>query len=394
MNHKSTIIKRFFLLVIVGTIVILGAVFFIDRGLEGTITGWFEDKLMAVYGYTTTASGEMIYIWRPNWTMVRLYGILFLLILVLIGSIAVLIVSRFFTKADLRDRMNDLGEMIHCYMFTDNDAANVFPKEYNSIAIQMSEVKSKMQRHEQLLQEEAARKNDLITYLAHDLKTPLTSVIGYLSLLSEAPDMPLEQRAKYTNIAFEKAQRLESLINEFFDITRFNLQQVHLDAAPLDLTYMLVQMTDEFFPLAHQHGNTIVLDTPDDLTIVGDANKLARVFNNILKNAIAYSDPDSEIRIKAWQNNTHTILCFTNTGPTIPPENIELLFEKFFRLDSSRSTKTGGAGLGLAIAREIITLHHGTISAESKNHQTTFTVTLPKNSPLTLPMSDKNTDIQ
>lgn len=382
MSLKTRTIKRFFLLTIFGAIVIMGLLYFIDRGLEGALTGWFEDNLMATYTYTQTAGGELIYIWRPNWTSVKLFGLIAALLLVLVASITVLLLANRLTKADVHDRMDALGEMIHRYMFTNREASAVFPDEYNSIAVQMSEVRDKMRRHEQLLQEEAARKNDLITYLAHDLKTPLTSVIGYLSLLSEAPDMPLEQRAKYTNIAFSKAQRLESLINEFFDITRFNLQQVRLDIAPLDLTYMLVQMIEEFYPLARQHGNTLNLDIPDDLSLNGDANKLARVFNNILKNAIAYSDADSDIVIHAHQQGDDVVLTFTNSGPTIPPEKLDQLFEKFFRLDSARSTSTGGAGLGLAIAREIVTLHHGTISATSANHQTCFTVTLPANLPL------------
>ena len=160
---------------------------------------------------------------------------------------------------------------------------------------------------------------------------------------------------------------------------------MHLDASRFDLTYMLVQMTDEFYPLAQSHGNTIILDVPEDLSLVGDANKLARVFNNILKNAIAYSDADTEIRVKAWEGNNRVVITFTNSGPTIPPEKLALLFEKFFRLDSSRSTKTGGAGLGLAIAREIVTLHHGEISATSQNHETTFTVALPLDRPRETP---------
>ena len=377
MSHKAQTIKRFFILAILGTIVVLGALFFLDRGLEGALTGWFEDRLMAVYSYTETAGGEIIYIWRPNWTMVKVYSVILALLLVLLCSVVALILARFLTRADVRDRMADLGEMIHEYMFSDKEASAVFPKEYNAIAIQMSEVKDKLRRHEELLREEAARKNDLITYLAHDLKTPLTSVIGYLSLLSEAPDMPLEQRAKYTKIGLDKALRLESLINEFFDITRFNLQQVHLDRAPLDLTYLLVQMTDEFYPLAQRHGNTIRLEVPEDLHLSGDANKLARVFNNILKNAIAYSDADTEILVKAWAEGTRVVITMTNSGPTIPEEKLALLFEKFFRLDSARSSQTGGAGLGLAIAREIVTLHGGDILAKSENHETTFIVMLP-----------------
>ncbi|MEE0510565.1 MAG: HAMP domain-containing sensor histidine kinase [Peptococcaceae bacterium] len=392
LNNKRRIIRRFFLLVFIGFLFTLGFFFFIDKGLEGIFTNWFEDHLMAVYDYYYTANGEPIYIWRPNWAMVKIYVLFLLIILVCIGSVLILILSKFLSTADVKDRMEDLGEMIHQYIFSDREASDIFPKIYNDIAYQMSEVKEKMRQHERLLKDEAARKNDLITYLAHDLKTPLTSVIGYLSLLSEAPDMPLAQRAKYTNIAFEKAQRLESLINEFFDITRFNLQQVRLDIAPLDLTFMLVQMIDEFYPLASKHGNTIILDAPDDLTINGDSNKLARVFNNILKNAIAYSDPDSEIHVKAQQQNDKTVLTFSNSGPTIPPEKLNLLFEKFFRLDESRSSQTGGAGLGLAIAHEIVTLHNGTISATSQNHQTAFIVVLPSNLSLNITTLDEYMD--
>lgn len=378
LSYKKRTIRRFFLILVLGTIVGMGLLYFVDRGLDGALTGWFEDRLMAVYGYTETAAGEMIYIWRPNWQLVKLYAIGATFLAVLLFSGLTVLLARLLMRADVRDRMEALGDMIHTYMFSEKEASDVFPQEYNAIAIQASEVKEKMRRHEQLLREEAARKNDLITYLAHDLKTPLTSVIGYLSLLSEAPDMPLEQRARYTQIGLEKALRLESLINEFFDITRFNLQQVHLSKATVDLTYLLVQMTDEFYPLAEHHGNTIHLDVPDDLTLVGDANKLARVFNNILKNAVAYSDAGTDIKIHAFAREGHVTLTFTNRGPTIPPEKLEMLFEKFYRLDESRSTQTGGAGLGLAIAREIVTLHGGAITADSRNGETTFTVTLPQ----------------
>lgn len=389
LNNRRKVIRRFFLLIFSGFILTIGFYFFIDKGLEGVFTNWFEDHLMAVYDYYYTNNGEPIYIWRPDWTKVKLTILLLFVFFVCVGSVLILVMAKILTRADVKDHMEELGEMIHKYIFSDKEASDVFPKIYNDIAYQMTEVKDKMRQHERLLKDEAARKNDLITYLAHDLKTPLTSVIGYLSLLCEAPDMPLAQRAKYTNIAFEKAQRLESLINEFFDITRFNLQQVRLDIAPLDLTFMLVQMTDEFYPLAQKHGNVIHLDTPDDLTINGDSNKLARVFNNILKNAIAYSDANSEIRVLAEQKNDQVILTFTNSGPTIPAEKLDLLFEKFFRVDDSRSSQTGGAGLGLAIAHEIVTLHHGTISAASQNHQTTFTVILPTKLPLNVTSLDE-----
>ena len=143
-----------------------------------------------------------------------------------------------------------------------------------------------MLRNTQALQNEATRKNDLVAYLAHDLRTPLTSIIGYLNLLEEAPDMPPEQKVKYTHIALEKAYRLENLVNEFFEIARYNLQQIDIKKESIDLYYMLVQVTDELYPLLSARGNTAVLRACEDLTVDGDPDKLARVFNNILKNAV------------------------------------------------------------------------------------------------------------
>ncbi|MCI9418407.1 MAG: GHKL domain-containing protein [Eubacterium sp.] len=239
-------------------------------------------------------------------------------------------------------------------------------------------VRSAIARSKQLLQAETERKNDMIAYLAHDLKTPLTSVVGYLSLLDEASDMPAAQRAKYIHISLEKALRLEKLINEFFEITRYNFSEIVLEKETTDLHYMLVQMSDEFYPVLKEHGNTIKLKCDENVTIYADAAKLARVFNNILKNAIAYSEAGTPILIQTKQTAHDVCISFQNRGKTIPRQKLERIFEKFFRLDDARTSNTGGAGLGLAIAKEIVTQHGGTISADSENGLTTFYVTLPR----------------
>ena len=142
------------------------------------------------------------------------------------------------------------------------------------------------QRHEQLLQMESQRKSDLITYLAHDMRTPLASIIGYLSLLDEVPEMPADQRAKYVGITLDKAYRLEQLIEEFFEITRFNLQTIVINKQKLDLGLLLQQMADEFYPLVEPDGKNIRVEIPESLLYKGDGDKLARVFNNIIKNAV------------------------------------------------------------------------------------------------------------
>ena len=251
------------------------------------------------------------------------------------------------------------------------------PTPLKTVEVYLNELRSTIERNGLAAQKAEQRKYDLISYLAHDLKTPLTSIVGYVSLLDDAPDLPLEQRAKYVHITFEKAQRLEKLINEFFDITRYNLQQIELEKEKIDLYYMLVQMTDEFYPLLSAHGNTVKLSADEELAIYGDPIKLARVFNNILKNAISYSYPDTEIIVSAKVEQDNIVIIFKNRGKTIPTQEINALFEKFFRLDEARTSNTGGAGLGLAIAKDIVILHDGSIKAESQNDITTFVIRLP-----------------
>lgn len=228
------------------------------------------------------------------------------------------------------------------------------------------------------------RKNNLVMYLAHDIRTPLTSVIGYLSLLEEAPDMPMEQKAKYVHITLEKAGRLEQLINEFFEITRYNIQEIVLEKEEIDLYYMLLQMVEEFYPLLEEKGNQALLHSDENVTVYGDPVKLARVFHNILKNAIAYSYRNTRIDIFVEEAFGETelspnkiIITFQNQGKTIPKEKLESVFDKFYRMDEARNSNTGGAGLGLAIAKEIVTRHGGRIFAESEKEQVTFRVELP-----------------
>ena len=245
-----------------------------------------------------------------------------------------------------------------------------FERKLNSVKQTLAERKVETALAEQ-------RKDELVMYLAHDIRTPLTSVIGYLNLLEEDPNMPPEQRAARVHIALEKAYRLETMVNEFFEITKYKSQKITLSKETIDLYYMLVQMTDEFYPLLQAHQNTTELDVDEEMTIYGDAENLARVFNNILKNAVAYSYPGTAIKISAKQTDTEVQICFQNKGKTIPAHKLESIFEKFFRLDESRSSNTGGAGLGLAIAKEIVTLHGGTISADSHDEITTFSITLP-----------------
>lgn len=360
----------------IGFAVCYGIFRFIDNGMNGFVLDWFTKRFTREYTYED--NGYTYIISEPLWPEVK--DMLFrLLCIAVIGMIVIVYTAlHFYTKRKVRENTENISREIQAFMQQeDGHGAAKFAEEHEQIGLQMAEIAAQMKHHEQMLKAESDRKNDLLVYLAHDLKTPLTSVLGYLSLLSEAPDMPTEQRAKYVNIALDKAQRLEKLMNEFFEITRYNLGQMELEEERIDLCYMLVQMTDEFYPLLSAHGNTINLQVAEDAVIYGDSIKLARVFNNILKNAIAYSYRDSVIDVWVEENEKEVNIFFRNKGKTIPEHKLKLIFDKFFRMDEARTTNSGGAGLGLAIAKEIITLHGGTIMAKSEKEITTFTVCLP-----------------
>ena len=241
----------------------------------------------------------------------------------------------------------------------------------------LNEVKQELEKQKAEKEKAVRRKDELVMYLAHDIRTPLTSVIGYLNLLEEDSDMPAKQRAKHVHIALEKANRLEEMINEFFEMTRLNSGQIRLSKERINLYYMLVQLCDEMSPVLAVHGNTVALHLDEDMDICADPDKIARVFGNILKNAAAYSYPGSEIVITAEEADTHMTISFQNKGENIPEEKLSLLFHKFYRMDASRVSDTGGTGLGLAIAKEIVSLHDGEIRAASENETITFTLRLP-----------------
>lgn len=369
--------KKVFLAMGIGFLSCIGFFFLLDQVFNGVFLDWFSKNYMYTRDLWTNDVKQPVFAQEVNWSQVKWLLFWAFVILVLLWILSLAVVSFWSARQKEREMIADTGEMIRRYLQQEKHVSEIFPQEYAQISAPIMELKASSQRQEQLLREEAGRKNDLITYLAHDLKTPLTSVIGYLSLLEEAPDMPQEQKAKYVSITLEKAKRLERLINEFFDITRYNLQQVILEKERIDLSYLLVQLTDEFYPLLQEHSNQLSLNIPEHLEIYGDPDKLARVFNNILKNAIAYSYPETVIKLWTEKTENNCLIFFQNQGKTIPKQKLESVFEKFFRLDDARSTNTGGAGLGLAIAKEIVSLHGGKITASSEEEITTFCVTLP-----------------
>lgn len=253
------------------------------------------------------------------------------------------------------------------------------PEELYDIERRFNELKSESIKNERLARESEQKKDELIVYLAHDIKTPLTSMIGYLSLLDEIKDMPDIQREKYINVALDKSYRLEDLINELFEVARYNSEKIILEKEDLDIRLMLEQIVDDFYPVLVEQEKNIHLNQDEDITLYGDADKLSRVFSNVIKNAISYSKDHTDINIDVHSMHDDVIIKVINKGKEIPQEKLNRIFENFYRLDSARNSKKGGSGLGLAIAKEIVELHHGSIFASSNKEETVFTITLPKN---------------
>ena len=260
----------------------------------------------------------------------------------------------------------------------ESDGLIQLPDEMKEVENLLNEVKLRIKQNERAAKEAEQRKNDLVVYLAHDLKTPLTSVIGYLSLLTEEEGISEELRQKYLSITLDSAKRLEDLINEFFEITRFNLTHITLEMSRINIKRLLEQIVFEFDPVMREKKLTCIIDASPDLMIRCDGEKIQRVFDNLLRNAVNYSFPDTEILLSVKENSDNVICVCQNHGKTIPQEKLERIFEQFYRLDAARATRSGGAGLGLAIAKEIVELHGGRIRAESWDEMIRFTVVLPK----------------
>lgn len=249
------------------------------------------------------------------------------------------------------------------------------PPELFSIERKMNLAKHTMllQKSDMLVAEQ--RKNDLIMYLAHDLKTPLASAIGCLNLLRDEGQLPEELREKYLSIALAKAERLEDLINEFLEIARYSLPTITLQYREINLKRLLEQLAYEFQPVLDRKRLTCRLAAGEDLLLKCDGDKMQRVFDNLLRNAVLYSYDGTEITLGAERCGESVRVTVSNCGGTIPREKLGRIFEQFYRLDTGRGSD--GAGLGLAIAKQIVTLHKGTIAAESEDGLTVFTVTLP-----------------
>ena len=222
-------------------------------------------------------------------------------------------------------------------------------------------------------------KNELITSVAHDLRTPLTSIIGYLDLVS-SKELPRDTHMKYISIAYSKSKRLEKLIEDLFTYTKFNFGEVKPSYTEVDIVKLLNQLIDEFYPsFAENQLNYEFVTSSTSAIIKADGYLLARAFANLISNAIKYGKDGRDILITLNKEEAGVVITVKNFGDIIPEEDLERIFQRFYRIESSRSSETGGSGLGLAIAQSIIRMHGGSIYARSDSEGTVFTVELYQN---------------
>ena len=239
-------------------------------------------------------------------------------------------------------------------------------------------------------------KDELITNVSHDIRTPLTSIIGYLGLIEDKQYHSQADLLKYTHTAFLKSKQMKSLVEDLFEYTKVRQTDTPLSLTNIDLAAMLEQLAASFELEAQKKGMTIgASSTPSVLMMEADPEKLVRIFNNLVANALKYGDGGKQINLIAKQINDNELeVRVTNDGPKIPKESLSMIFERFYQVEESRSKETGGTGLGLAIAQSIVALHGGYIYVESDDDLTSFVIHLPvkHDQPLAIPQRLKTTN--
>ena len=331
--------------------------------MEIFIDGFYNDELAESM---SRFNREMYYWCISNKTL--LMGLSYLSIFIIISFIVI------------RNSNNNMIEIISAMDKIMNNPEQEVKLSNDLVVLEnrLNNIRVNLVTNRNKAKEAIQKKSDLMMYMAHDLKTPLTSVIGYLSLLNEADIQDQNSQKKYLKIAYDKALRLEELTNQFFEITRYNLKDMPINKTNIDLSVLFDQLIDEFYPMLEERKLKLQVNKPNSLIYKADGDKLARAFGNLLKNAISYSYEKTVINVDINEMEKIIEIKFKNKGITIPDYKLDKIFEQFYRADESRGTNNGGSGLGLAITKDIIELHNGTIEAKSKDEIIEFIVKLIK----------------
>lgn len=264
------------------------------------------------------------------------------------------------------------GNLKHRIQEKSNDELGSLASNINYMAQELDQMMERQRETEKL-------KDELITNVSHDLRTPLTSIMGYMRLVKDHQYQSQTQLDEYVDIAYGKSEQLKTLVEALFDFTRLNHKGIQLKMEQVCLNQMLDQLMEELVPAAQGNNVTFCKDFPAErIMIKVSPNHMVRVFENILMNAIKYSLHPGTIRVKLKKSEGAARIIVSNaTSEPLSKEAVKRLFERFYRVDSSRSSSKGGTGLGLAITKSIIELHHGSIDVEYDEPEITFVITLP-----------------
>ena len=352
MDGKYTRLKlKMLLLVVLGTLIAGGVGIFllevvVDGVLQDPFARFFLWAATTLFGQSPEGAAELYqrYIRNNKQEILTL------------GTMLLMLIAFYLAMGRFTRWLDDIRSATRRLVEAQAEPVEL-PRELAPIQEDLNAIQRQRRAREAAARESEQRKGDLVAFLAHDLKTPLTSVVGYLTLLRDDPGLDAAQRAKFTGIALDKARRLEE--------------------QPIQLSMLLEQLADEFYPLFAEKQLRCTVEIQHHLVVLGDPDKLARVFDNVLRNAVSYSTPGGRVDIQAKTVGRQAEITIRNEGLEIPEGELANIFQKFYRLDAARSSRTGGAGLGLAIAKEIVESHGGNIRCESNGRLTSFVISLP-----------------
>lgn len=334
-------------------------------------------NLTMIANYITDSKEKI----HPFFQMIAGFDIVMVILYVLFGIFIFSVTFLFLQEKTMRyiERLSEAVRNI-----SDGDLNTtvevVGDDEFSYIAENLNKMTADIRQLMDKERESERTKNELITNIAHDLRTPLTSIIGYLELLTSGAQLPPELERKYIEIAYSKTKRLEKLIEDLFGFTKMTYGKMAMHVGSVDIVKLLGQLLEEFYPsFADKNLSYEIQSNVPVKVITADGNLLARLFDNLIGNAIKYGADGKRVLVKVSAGEEIVTVSVTNYGYVIPEDELPMIFEKFYRVEQSRSTNTGGTGLGLAISKSIVDMHGGTITATSDLKGTVFTVKLKVN---------------
>lgn len=249
--------------------------------------------------------------------------------------------------------------------------------EIKNLAENINNMASEIQERMEAERRSEKTKSELITNVSHDLRTPLTSVMGYIGLIKDGKYQNSDMMKEYLDIAFNKSNQLKELIEDLFEYTKINNQGIVLEKNKVNIVEFLSQIIEEYIPIFEENEIEVDKKFVDEKSIVEiDASKMVRVFENLFSNAIKYSYKPGKVTVSTFESEGYVTIVIKNKGESIPKEKVERLFDRFYRVDEARNSNVKGSGLGLAISKNIINLHEGEIWAESVGNDIGFYIKL------------------